>query len=383
MADDGSGDRPRTGLVFDDRYLSHNTGLALIDDCVPYPFAIPVAHPSSPGQVWRAKQLMDLAGLTDRMLRIDACEASDESLLAYHTRTHLDHVAAVSVTGGDTGDGAPIGPGGDRIARLAVGGAMAAIDAVMLGAVRHAYALVRPPGHHAVAGKAMGFCVFNNVAVAVRHAQRRYGVERVFVLDWDVHHGNGTQDAFYGDQDVVFVSLHQNELYPQKSGTLDQTGDGSGTGATLNIPLPAGTGNVGYLLAFDQIVVPVARAFQPDLIVISAGQDACIMDPLGRMSVTTDGFRQMTQRMLDVANDVAGGRLVICQEGGYAPEYAPYCTATIAETLAGVADTNHPVGEPYGVRASTLPASVEAGLDVQAAVNRAADVASRWWPTGH
>ena len=237
----------RVGLVFDDRYLTHNTGLDLIEDVALWPFAEPVPHVSSPVLVGRAKHLMDLYGVADRMQRIDPVLATDEHLTVYHTPEYIARVAAIAETdGGDTGAGAPIGRGGDRVARLAAGGTIAATDRVMAGEVDAAYALVRPPGHHAMADQGMGFCVFNNAVVGARYAQRQHGAERVLILDWDVHHGNGTQAAFWSDPSVLFVSLHQDDLYPSGWGAVDQVGLGEGEGFTVNIPLPAGAGNRAY-----------------------------------------------------------------------------------------------------------------------------------------
>jgi acetoin utilization deacetylase AcuC-like enzyme len=362
--------------------MSHNAGLYLILDRDPYPFATPVAHYSSPDQVWRAKLLMDLAGVTDVMTRIAPYDADDEALGAFHTTGYIERVSQIGRTGGDTGEGAPIGIGGDRIARLSAGGAMAAVDAVVAGAVRRAYALNRPPGHHAMPDHGMGYCVFNNVAIAARHAQRAHGLKRIFIVDWDVHHGNGTQTAFYDDPSVLFVSLHQDNLYPTDWGKVTDTGTSAGEGFTINIPLPTGTGNAGYVAAFERVVVPAARAFAPELVIVSAGQDPNVLDPLGRMTVTTRGFRTMAQMMIDVAEETCDGRLVICQEGGYSPEYAPYCSATIAETLTGPGNAVLPIGEPYGERAETLPSNREVGQDAAAAIGRAVEAASRKWPVG-
>jgi acetoin utilization deacetylase AcuC-like enzyme len=309
------------GLVFDDRYLTHNTGLGLIDYREPFPFAEPVAHVSGPALVGRAKHLLDLHGLTDQLDRIPAYEADDEALCAYHTRDYIARVRDLSRTGGDAGTGAPLGPGGDRVARLTAGGAMAAVDAVMTGRARSAYALVRPPGHHAMAEKGMGFCVFNNVVIAARHAQRTHRAEKILILDWDVHHGNGTQDAFYADPSVLFISLHQDDLFPVGWGKAEQTGTGLGEGFTVNVPLPAGTGRRGYREAFARVVMPIAREFSPDLVIVSAGQDASVFDPLGRMALTTDAYREFTRLMMDLAAESCGGRLVCTQEGGYAPTY--------------------------------------------------------------
>jgi acetoin utilization deacetylase AcuC-like enzyme len=322
---------------------------------------------------------MDLTGLTDAMVRLAAFEADDDALATYHTRDFIANVAELGQSGGDAGDGAPIGRGGDRIARLAVGGVLAAVDAVMTGRVSSAYALVRPPGHHAMADRGMGFCIFNNVVVAARHARRVYGAERVLVLDWDVHHGNGTQDAFYDDPTVLFISLHQDDLFPVGWGAVDHQGQGRGEGFTVNVPLPAGTGNRGYVEAFERIVVPIARQFAPDLIVVSAGQDASVVDPLGRMCLTTSAYRDMTTMIRAVAAESCGGRLVIAQEGGYALAYAPYCSAAIAEALIGQRPGVVPFDEPYGERAGTMPPSRSLGLDVVVALDRAVAVQKRHW----
>ena len=370
----------RVGLVFDDRYLTHNTGLDLIEDRSPYPFAEPVAHPSSPALVGRAKHLMDLFGIAERMYRVEPVIASDEQLTLYHSLEYLARVSEIARTdGGDTGAGAPIGRGGDRIARLAAGGTIAAVDAVMSGAVDAAYALVRPPGHHAMADEGMGFCVFNNAVIAARQAQRAHGVQRVLIVDWDVHHGNGTQAAFWADPSVLFISLHQDDLYPPGWGAADQIGIDDGEGFTVNIPLPAGTGNRGYAEAFARIVTPISRQFDPDLVIVSAGQDASVMDPLARMSLTLAGYRAMTEAMMSVAAECCEGRLVITQEGGYAPQYAPYCSATIAQTLVGLHPGGEWIADPYGERAETQPASVELGLDVASAIERALAIQQGYW----
>jgi acetoin utilization deacetylase AcuC-like enzyme len=370
----------RVGLIFDDRYLVHNTGLALIGYKDPYPFASPVAHPSSPELVGRAKHLVDLHAISDRMVRVPPGEATDEQLTAYHTPEYLERVAAIAATdGGDTGIGAPIGRGGDRNARQAAGGTIAAVDAVMRGEVEAAYALVRPPGHHAMADQGMGFCVFNNVVVAARQAQRIHGADRILILDWDVHHGNGTQAAFWSDPSVLFVSLHQDDLFPAGWGAVDQVGIGDGEGFTVNVPLPAGAGNACYREAFASIVEPIARQFTPDLVMISAGQDASVLDPLGRMSLTLDGYRAMTAAMMAVAAECCDGRLVVTQEGGYAPLYAPYCSATIAQALVGLGPNGTPIPDPYGERAETQPASIAVGLDAARAIERAVAVQSRYW----
>lgn len=369
-----------TGLVFEDRYLWHDTGVGFrFGDNVAHPFPEPIAHVSSPQLVGRAKLLVDLLEISDRLVRIPAYLAEDEALLAFHTAEYLARITTLDATGGETGEGAPMGAGGERIARLSAGGVMAAVDAVMTGTVKHVHALVRPPGHHAMPGYGMGFCLFNNVVVAARHAQRRFGVRKILILDWDVHHGNGTQHGFYDDPDVLFVSIHQDDLYPATLGKVDQTGEGAGKGFTVNIPLPAGTGMAGYRRAFTEIIVPIALQFGPELIFVSAGQDASIFDPLGRMSLTTGDYREMTLAMMAVAEKVCQGRLVVAQEGGYAAEYAPYCTAAIIEALTDGGGTPSKVPEPYGIRATNLPAITTIGLDAGNAIDAALAVQRQYW----
>lgn len=372
---------PAVGLVFDDRYLTYDSGLSLINYDDPYPFATPVPHVSGPELVGRAKHLIDLSGLGERLLAIAAEPATDELLTLFHTPDYLARVAELAAAGGgDAGRGAPIGRGGDRVARLAVGGAVAATDAVLSGRARGAYALVRPPGHHALADHGMGFCVYGNVVIAARHAQRAWSTAKILILDWDVHHGNGTQAAFWADRDVLFISIHQDNLFPTGSGAADEVGIGAGEGFTVNLPLPAGTGNRGYAEAFDRVVVPIARQFQPDLVFVSAGQDASVQDPLGRMSLTLAGYRLMMERMQAVADEVCGGRIVLTQEGGYSPTYAPYCTSAIVESLAGdLAAGLEPLADPYGVRGEALPPTNELGLDVERVIERVVAIQRRYW----
>jgi acetoin utilization deacetylase AcuC-like enzyme len=210
----------------------------------------------------------------------------------------------------------PMAPGSYRAALQAVGGTLAAIDAVMDGRVANAFCAVRPPGHHAEPSRAMGFCLFNNVAVGARYVQQRYGLARVLIVDWDVHHGNGTQAAFYNDPTVLYVSLHQYPWYPG-TGSVEEVGTGPGEGYTLNLPMPAGGGDDEYLTAFDLRIRPVVRDFAPDFVLISAGFDAHRDDPLAMMAVTEVGYRTMTAFVKAWAADTARGRVVSCLEGGY------------------------------------------------------------------
>jgi acetoin utilization deacetylase AcuC-like enzyme len=203
-------------------------------------------------------------------------------------------------------------------ALCAAGAACRAVDVVLApaGPGAGAFALGRPPGHHACRDLAMGFCLFNNVAVAARHAQREHGVERVLIVDWDVHHGNGTQEIFYADGSVGYFSTHQWPFYPG-TGKWTERGVGSGEGSTCNVPLPAGTGDAGYVAAFAGVLVPFARRFAPDLILVSAGYDAHYADPLGQMAVSTRGFAALTGVVAGLATELCGGRLAFVLEGGY------------------------------------------------------------------
>ncbi len=326
----------KTGLVFDERYLQHMAGLKKLPDGSDYPWVEPELHWSNHRLVQRTKQLVDLGGVTKYLTMLPPRLASHEELERFHTADYIGRVAQLSAEGsGDAGLGAPVGPGSFEIARLAAGGGLAAVDAVVHGDVRRAFGLVRPPGHHALADFGMGFCIFNNVVLAALHAREVHGIERIVIVDWDVHDGNGTQEAFYDDPGVLFFSLHQDRLFPPESGWIEQDGSDAGEGFTVNIPLPPGSGDAAYLAAFDEIVLPVIDEFEPEMIFVSAGQDASIMDQLGRMCVTAEGYRRLTGLMINRAERHAQGRLVILQEGGYSETYAPYATLAIIETLAG------------------------------------------------
>ena len=328
----------QTGIIFDSRYLDHDTGLAIVSKTVPADSVWePQPHVASPALVARPMRLLERTGLAAQLEPIAARMATIEEVAAVHNREYIAHIKRLCDSGGgEAGDYAPASSETFDVALLSAGGALAAVDAVMTGRVRNAYALVRPPGHHAMRARAMGFCFFNNVAIAARYAQRRYGLQRIAILDWDVHQGNGTQDAFYADPSVLFISLHQENWYPMGWGAIEQTGEAEGEGYTINIPLPPGTGNAGYLMAIDRIVLPIIRHFLPELILVSAGQDANAVDPLARMLVSADGFREMATRVALLADEVCSGRLVALHEGGYSEGYAPICTWAVIEGLSGI-----------------------------------------------
>ena len=328
-----------TGYLFDERFLNHDTGEKLI----PLPAGgtlEAVEHPSAVRITRRTNALIAGSGLLNHLTLLPARFATPDDVALYHTREHITRIRDLCAAGGgeaslEAGETTPVTPASYDAALLAVGGGMAAVDAVVTGAVDNAYALLRPPGHHAMANAALGFCLFNNVVIAARHAQRRHGLRRVLIVDWDVHDGNGTQAAFYDDPDVLFVSLHQEDWYPLGWGAVGDVGDGAAAGRTVNIPLPPATGDQGYLDAFERVIRPIARQFGPELVLISAGQDPSMMDPLGRMLVTMDGFRALAGVLVEIASEVCGGRLVGLQEGGYSAPYVPFCTLAVVEAFLG------------------------------------------------
>jgi len=298
----------------------------------------PEAHGESPATKRRFRNLLEVSGLLDQLAIVKPRPATETEIARFHTKDYIARIQEISKLphGGDAGELTPFGQGGYDIALLAAGGTIAAVDAVIKGQVRNAYALVRPPGHHAERDRGRGFCIFGNVAVAVMHARAVHRLGRVATVDWDVHHGNGTQQAFYESPDVLTISLHQDRLYPIDSGMVEENGAGKGEGYNVNIPLPPGSGVGAYVAAFERVVVPALLKFKPELIVVPSGFDAEGVDPLGRMMLTSGGYRQITKMLMDVADQVCGGRLVASHEGGYSSTYVPYCGLAVMETLSGI-----------------------------------------------
>ncbi len=332
-------DAPRTIYSWDERCLLHHNGSMLLDEGAADWIEVP--HVEQPERLERTISVLERAGVLGRLQRLESRSATREELELVHEPEMVEAIehACESEQLAWVGPEARIGPGSWEAALLAAGITVEVADAVLDGRADNGLALVRPPGHHATASEPMGFCLFNNVAIAVRCAQRRRGVGRVAVVDWDVHHGNGTETIFYEDPNVLFVSLHQDDLYPVGRGRVQDRGVGEGLGATVNVPLPAGTGDAGYLYAWERIVAPALRGFGPELILISAGQDPEAADPLGRMSVTTEGFRALARRARQAADSLCEGRLVVALEGGYSLAHLPFCNLAIAEALADLEPT--------------------------------------------
>jgi acetoin utilization deacetylase AcuC-like enzyme len=322
----------RVGLVYDERCLAHRNP-PRGEPFGTYPdWATTVAfeRPERMTETWR---VLEASGV--HVQRVEAREAGDDELRLVHSGAHVRRVieAARSSEPVNLGFEAWTVPGSETAARLAAGGLLAATDRVLRGELDTAFVIARPPGHHAEREASMGFCLFNNMGVAARWAQQEHGVGRVAVIDWDVHHGNGTEEIFFQDGSVLTISLHQDRLYPPDRGGVEVTGGGEGEGRNINIPLPAFTGDLGYEHAFERVVEPAVRAFEPGLILVGAGQDASASDPLGRMAITTTGYRALTDRALALA---AGRPIVFNLEGGYSLFHLPLANLAILEGLAGL-----------------------------------------------
>ncbi|HZS51518.1 MAG TPA: histone deacetylase [Bryobacterales bacterium] len=293
----------KTALLADAIYKEHVTG---------------PGHPERPERCDAVTEALHKGGLMPSLDRIGVRPATEEEIGACHTRAYIELVKREIMAGASelsTGD-TNVGPRSLEVALRAAGGVLNAVDAVISRKARNAFCAVRPPGHHARPAQGMGFCIFNNVAIAARYAQRKHHVEKVLIADWDVHHGNGTQDIFYADGSVFFFSTHQSPWYPF-TGRADETGEGNGAGCTMNCPFPAGSGREEIVGAFRRKLAPAAQNFRPDLVLISAGFDSRADDPLGRFTLSDEDFAELTAIMLEIADKHAGGRLVSVLEGGY------------------------------------------------------------------
>ena len=355
----------RTAFICDESYFWHDAGSAALV-LPPGGYIQPDGSAESPESKRRFKNLMERSGLYDKLTLIKPKPATEEQLKYFHTERHIENVKKLSAGGGgDCGVLANVGKGSYEIAVLAVGGAITAVEAVVSGKCDNVYALIRPPGHHALPDMGMGYCIFNNAVIAAMYAKKELGIERIMIFDWDVHHGNGTEDAFYKDSSVLFISTHQESYFPPGRGEIGQTGEGEGEGYTINIPLPAASGDACYLYAVEQIIKPACDKFKPQLIIISAGQDANIFDPSARMMMSADGYKKMTKLIRDIAETHSGGKLVVLHEGGYSTPYVPFCSHAVVEEMSGfdsdVEDPFLPVfgTTPYNVLAPHQQARVD------------------------
>jgi acetoin utilization deacetylase AcuC-like enzyme len=306
------------GIVWDKRYLAHEAP----------------DHVERPGRLTAIRKALKEAGLWDDLVHISPAPADEACLLRVHSAEHVSRVRASAKAGGLTWlnpDTYACGASWDA-AVLAAGGVCAAVDAVMKGQVRSVFCAVRPPGHHACRGRAMGFCLFNNVAVAVRHAQAEHHLRRIVIVDWDVHHGNGTQEIFWRDPDVMYISIHQWPFYPG-SGAAGEIGEGPGKGHIRNFPLAARSGDKEFLAALDK-GLKAAAAFRPEMVFISSGFDAHKDDTLGGLRVTEEGYAEATRRVRRLADATASGRIISVLEGGYDAAALGSCVVAHLKALA-------------------------------------------------
>ena len=322
------------GVVYDLVYLEHDTG----------------AHCEIAMRLVRTVDNLHETGVMEQLVPIPARPATIEELARVHSEGYITYVESFAQKGGGYLDpDTVVSEGSYKAALYAAGGLLNAVDAVMDGEVEHASALVRPPGHHALRWEAMGFCLFNNIAIAARHVIETRKLDRVMIVDFDVHHGNGTQDEFYGNREVLYFSTHQYPFYPG-TGAVNDIGEGVGAGVTVNVPLPAYCGDEEYLRAFNEILVPVARRFKPQLILVSAGYDAHWADYISMMQVSTTGYARMVGILRELSRELCGGKLVLTLEGGYNLDALAASVRATFDVLRGVDQITDPMGLPEAAR---------------------------------
>jgi acetoin utilization deacetylase AcuC-like enzyme len=292
----------KTGIVKDYTYLEHDPGSF---------------HPETPRRLQAIYEMLESPEMKGNYVAIKPRPALRREIAMNHGETYIDLVAATAgkrhySLDPDTQTSAR----SYEAALLAAGGLCNAIDSVIEGTVDNAFSLVRPPGHHAEYGSGAGFCIFNNIAIGARHAMKKHGMNRILIVDWDLHHGNGTQHSFYNEKRVLYFSTHQSPFYPGTGG-IDETGRGEGLGYTINVPLRSGAGDAEFVRIFKRILEPVARKFEPELILLSAGFDIYKKDPMGGMNVSTSGFANLTHILINIAETYCSGRFIATLEGGY------------------------------------------------------------------
>jgi acetoin utilization deacetylase AcuC-like enzyme len=303
-------------------------------------------HPEHAGRIRAVWRRIDESGMLPRLQTLQAEPATDDDIRAVHADDYLDILAYTAKQPYTLHLDADsyINPQSYEIARLSAGAGVMAVDCVLTGEADNGFVVTRPPGHHAISERGMGFCLLNNIAIAARHAQRVHRVERVLIVDYDVHHGNGTNDIFYNDPSVLFICTHQYPLYPM-TGLVGDTGAGTGEGYTINIPMPQGCGDTSYQAVFEQVVIPAAQRYQPQLILVSAGYDAHWADPLAGMRLTLNGFAALGQTLKSLADTLCDGKIIFLMEGGYYVEALAHGMVNVGRLLLGDSPED-PLGEP-------------------------------------
>jgi acetoin utilization deacetylase AcuC-like enzyme len=320
----------KAGYVYDPIYLKHETG----------------SHPENAKRLEAIMAHLEETGLIEQLTPVNPRPATVEELNYVHQEKYISSLQDMAVRGGGWLDPDTVmSPDSYDAALYAAGGAIEATDAVISGKVNSAFALVRPPGHHATAAAAMGFCLFNNIAIATQHALKKRKIEKVAIIDFDVHHGNGTQETFDSDPQVLYISTHQYPHYPG-TGTIYETGSGAAQGSKVNIPLPAGSGDDEYRQVFKQIIVLVTKRFHPELIMVSAGYDPHWADHLAMMEVSTAGFADMVRTIKELADEFCAGKLVFTLEGGYNLKALAASVKATFDILLGNPDIEDPLGPP-------------------------------------
>jgi acetoin utilization deacetylase AcuC-like enzyme len=322
----------KVGLIYDPIYLKHDTG----------------HHVEKGKRLVETIGLLKKSNLIQKLIALPVKAASVEELALAHSASHISRVQSTATGGGCWLDADTYAsPASYDVALHAAGGTLLGLDAVMGGEVNHAFAVVRPPGHHATTNEAMGFCLFNNLAIAAKYAQKNYKLERILIVDFDVHHGNGTEEIFYSDPGVLYFSTHQYPWYPG-TGAIYDDGSGAGKGFTVNVPLPAYCGDKEYLRVYKELLIPVAKGFQPQLILVSAGYDCHWADQLSLMQVTVEGFAGIVDIIKELADELCQGRLLLSLEGGYHLEALSHSIKATFEKLMGIPLSADPLGKPEG-----------------------------------
>ena len=320
-----------TAIVYDPIYLEHYQP----------------GHPESPQRLKAIMSALDGSPIKPRLTPLEPKPVSLERLHRVHTPEYVSHIRMLAESGGDAWHGGEtyVCPQSYAAALLAAGGIVTLVEAIVRGDVNNGFALVRPPGHHASQEEGEGFCLFNNIAVAARVARDELGIARVLIVDWDLHHGQGTQYITYDDPTILYFSTHQWGIYPG-TGHWSEIGSGAAKGMNVNVPLLPGIGDAGYARIFDDLLFPIARRFKPELILVSAGFDTHWLDPLGSMTVTISGYGMMARKLVALSNELCGGRIAVTLEGGYNLDAQGYGALATLGALLGDADMADPGGPP-------------------------------------